>query len=235
MKNILASIAGTFILLLQDFLSEAPLLNLVNDRLSKNIQISNFGTTMTILIIVILVVSAISSWIYQPQTRIDAFVRGLAVFALLGILPKSDKQPEPKPVEIKSENLKNNEINILQEASIFPRWTTASRKTIRAISHLKQKKFAPNYTIESNVWVSSCKPEVSFSGFFTNSIITCNQDKITLKEGTEVFFSGLESDIYITPIRNYKYIQVSYLNNGIIATGWIPTGKEDNMYLIKHK
>ena len=161
-------------------------------------------------------------WIYQPKTRIDAFARGLSVFALLTVATPYQAAGLEQPTFVE------RTASLFEPASAHAqqREEHGDRETTTTATERLQKT---NATIKKAVTLSSCKPK--YSGIFAlgslinNTMEYCPGDK--LKPGTRV----LLLEHWDSGLRNYRYVKIRYRLGDEVRSGWLLAGKKPNYWL----
>lgn len=161
-------------------------------------------------IVVLMAIAVGVCWVTPPRSLGDAFARGLAVFALLTVVP-GHPGSTPSPTVANGEMIVNSafaqENNIeLAVATVLPG--------------------ANAVEVQGDFPISSCKPSVSgflgLGSFINNTINMCPvPDKLSAGDRVKIL------NVWETQICRYRYARIEYLQGGQIKTGWTIAGQGD--------
>ena len=184
----IAAAFGAFCLCLGDLVKETSTMVLMLEPILRKLLWGWWpGGFLTILFIMALAAGV--CWVFAPKSRIDAFSRGFAIFAVLTTgTPYNqlvlDQQNAKATGQVSSPTI-NDEVDTSEKPEqglinflISPAQAYAQvgqSHSPSAINPDNQWKGA-NATIYSNTWVSSCKPNSDtfvkkWQSFFNNTII----------------------------------------------------------------
>lgn len=234
---LLAGVTGTFILLMADLCTANPAIYKAGNLLSKHLSMSphDDGSINYFVLFIVLLMGLVLCWIHEPKTKVDAFIRGMSIFAVLSLAPPVDLQSS-QPV---------NEAALTIPAKVSPVKSSDSYmrpsldmqvwNTAYTLPHTRNKYLLPqvaaNATIIYNEWVSSTRPEPGTMSFITNSIniqkVMHGSSPLVLPQGTRVQVV----DTYDTPMRGYRYLHIKCFYYNTIWDGWIYSGKSPNYYI----
>ncbi len=159
------------------------------------------------------------SWVFKPVTKVDGFVRGLAILTLIGI-PSNNILPDDEPT-IQEKVVSNYKEEAPLIASL--NWTDLSINQSNPDCLPAEGPFKPNAFVDENDWVSSSKPETKIF----NADIFVNKCGNALKKGQEVQIINY----FETSIKGYYYVQVKFLDNRKkLLKGWIYSGRNPNYW-----
>jgi hypothetical protein len=243
---LLAGVTGTFILLMADLCTENPTIYKAGSLLSKHLDIGQHddGSINYSLLLIVLLMGLIICWIYEPKTKVDAFIRGMSIFAVLSLAPPVDiktSQPvnetslEINQVPVKNQDVESDNIHTRpyadpQEMKV---WNASYKEagTGYGLSNKALFEVTANATIIYNEWVSSNRPETNAMSFFTNSI---DIQKIPFGNGYLALPNGIRVqiiDTYDTSLRGYRYLHIKFYYYNRLWDGWIYSGKKPNYYV----
>lgn len=184
-----------------------------------------FGELEAILIIGLL--GVVVCWVQRPLSRADAFARGLAVLAIVGMASSNYKNLEPEEEDMNILEQSNGLIRInngLQLASVSSNEKYYQGGNIREnCPEHEIQQFTPNALIVKNKWVSSVEP---YSPWYSS--------KIFVKKCGNKLASGQPIQIisyYETTLSGYYYVKVVYLNDdNVYRSGWVYSGRQPNYF-----
>jgi hypothetical protein len=239
---LLAGVTGTFVLLMADLCTENPAIYKAGNLLSKHLSIGQHddGSLSYGVLFIVLLMGLVICWIYEPKTKLDAFIRGMSIFALLSLAPPVDvKTSQPvneastqSPAKVSPVSSTDNYIRPSADMQEMKVWNAAFREPTagyRWVSLLPQ--VATNATIIYNEWVSSTQPETGTMSFITNSI---NIQKLQYANAPVVLAKGTRVQVlatYDTPSRGYRYLHIKFYMYNQVWDGWIYSGKKPDYYI----
>lgn len=181
------------------------------------------------LIFFIVILGGLVCWVYEPQNRADAFVKGFSTLALLSMAPNT-LHNNPIPVSSEKSSAAWNQMPVNHEENVYAPNTATHFEQDQLVIFASwtpwQQRFSANATVVYNEWISTCKPSTGASSFLLNTINICkSDDKLNRNERIEVL-----NDFFDTSVRGYRYHRIRYLRNNEVKTGWICSGKKPDYY-----
>lgn len=240
---LLAGVTGTFILLMADLCTENPTVYKAGNLLSKHLDINkhNDGSINYVLLLLILFMGLIICWVHEPKTKVDAFFRGMSIFAVLSLAPPVEES-QSQPVSDSSIQINHtpgnssdakSDLYTRPAADLHMKVLNTSYVETGAMNNVNYDAYfqvAGNATIVSNDWVSSTRPEEGSMTFLNNAVnvqkIQIGGSNLSLPPGTKVQVI----DSYDTPLRSYRYLHIRFNYYGRVWDGWIYSGKKPNYY-----
>jgi hypothetical protein len=237
---LLAGVTGTFILLMADLCTENPTVYKAGNLLSKHLDINkhNDGSINYVLLLLILFMGLIICWVHEPKTKVDAFFRGMSIFAVLSLAPPVE-ETQSQPVSDSSTQINHLPVNSAAKSDLYIRPNTGLQMPVWSASYTEPRnnpytdtylQITTNATVRSNDWVSSTRPEEGSMTFLNNAVniqkIQIGGSNLSLPPGTKVQVI----DSYDTPLRSYRYLHIRFNYYGRVWDGWIYSGKKPNYY-----
>jgi hypothetical protein len=181
------------------------------------------------LMFFIVIMGGLVCWVYEPQNRADAFIKGCSTLALLSLTPN---RPHDNQIPISSEKSAStwNQLAENPEQNIYASNAAAYFEQDQLVSFASwrpwQQDFRPNATVLYNEWISTCKPSTGAASYILNTINICkSDDKLNRDERIEMLGAYFD-----TSVRGYRYHQVKYVRNNEVKTGWICSGRKPDYY-----